>query len=79
MLQRGWMESLGASGRVFGDWPGAGSILYPKIAVPVACSRAGWGQSAIPCSEGPPEGPWGQAGPGGVLLCVTTFSLLGSC
>lgn len=27
VLRRGWMESLGASGRVFANWPAAGDSL----------------------------------------------------
>lgn len=53
----GWMEPLGASGRVFSHWPAGGPILSPHIAVPVACSHAGWGQSAVPCGEAPPLTP----------------------
>lgn len=72
----GWMESLGASRILFGNWPAACPILSPKTAVPVACSCAGWAQSVVPCSGLCSRG---ATGAGDVLLCATTLSVLRSC
>lgn len=68
-----WMKPLGASRRVFGNWPAAGRVPSPQIAV--TCSSAGWGQSAVPAVRPPRRGHRGKREAGGVLLCAASSSL----